>query len=427
MLHIMYFHVFTALIVATVSASTLQHHADVNHDVLMKLVERVDRQELEMKKLVGKLNRQEQKMKKLEAEVAVVRLENKQLKSDIQTIGLKLNGQTISTITVAEQNGTKFHYGNHSITKRQVQQGNWCLQGPQGPPGKDGRDGKDGKDGKDGIQNPGLTVDSLKQIIALLGYQSSSQVVNSSRSSVQGPQGLPGRDGRDGIQGPPGPKGDPGSLTLDTLKQMLGQIGAQIGVPPTGLPANTSHGGTVYTRWGRTTCSTYSQLLYKGISAGTYYSKTGGGSNYLCLPQTPEWGKYQDGGQDLGSYIHGVQYEYVKSNIFSKSNTGGHNLPDQDAPCAVCYTQTRPSHVMIPAKKTCPAGWTTEYNGYLVSNRDDYARTEFVCLDEAPEVVAGGHEDKIAASFYTAEAKCGTLPCPPYVDGRELACVVCTK
>ncbi|XP_013380294.1 collectin-12 isoform X10 [Lingula anatina] len=291
MLHIMYFHVFTALIVATVSASTLQHHADVNHDVLMKLVERVDRQELEMKKLVGKLNRQEQKMKKLEAEVAVVRLENKQLKSDIQTIGLKLNGQTISTITVAEQNGTKFHYGNHSITKRQVQQGNLvtsgCLQGPQGPPGKDGRDGKDGKDGKDGIQNPGLTVDSLKQIIALLGYQSSSQVVNSSRSSVQGPQGLPGRDGRDGIQGPPGPKGDPGSLTLDTLKQMLGQIGAQIGVPPTGLPANTSHGGTVYTRWGRTTCSTYSQLLYKVVTSG-------------CLqgpqrPQGPPWKDGRDG------------------------------------------------------------------------------------------------------------------------------------
>ncbi|XP_013399412.1 uncharacterized protein LOC106165658, partial [Lingula anatina] len=197
--------------------------------------------------------------------------------------------------------------------------------------------------------------------------------------------------------------------------------------PPTGLPANISHGGAVYTRWGRTSCSTHSKLLYKGISAGTYYSQTGGGSNYLCLPQTPEWGKYQDGGQGTGSYIHGVEYERIYSNIFSTTHTGVQNFQQHDAPCAVCYTQTRPSHVMIPAKKTCPAGWTTEYNGYLISDLDVHHRTEFVCLDEAPEVVAGGHEGKNGALFYTAEVKCGTLPCPPYVDGRELACVVCSK
>ncbi|XP_023930272.1 short-chain collagen C4 isoform X8 [Lingula anatina] len=357
----MYFHVFAALFVTTVSASRLQHHHDsASNAVLIKLVERLDKQG--------------QEMKKLKAEVAAVRQENKQLKSDIQKIKLKLDAQTI---TVPEQNATNLHHGNHFITKRQVQQGNLvssgCLQGPQGPPGRDGR------------------------------------------------------DGRDGIQGPPGPKGVPGSLTLDTLKQMLGQIGIQKGVPPTALPANNNNGGTVYIRWGRTTCSTHSKLLYKGIASGTDDLKTGGGSNYLCLPQTPEWGKYQDGGQGTGSFIHGVQYERIYSNIFSTTNTGGHNLPNQDAPCAVCYTQTRPSHVMIPAKKTCPAGWTTEYNGYLVSAFNTHQRTEFVCLDEGPEVVAGGHEDKIAASFYTAEAKCGTLPCPPYVDGRELACVVCSK
>ncbi|XP_013396502.1 uncharacterized protein LOC106163457 [Lingula anatina] len=122
-----------------------------------------------------------------------------------------------------------------------------------------------------------------------------------------------------------------------------------------------------------------------------------------------------------------MEYETIDPNIFSTSNTGDQNFRNHDAPCAVCYTQTRPSHVMIPAKKTCPAGWTTEYNGYLVSNRDDYARTEFVCLDEAPEVVAGGHENKDGALIYPAEVKCGSLPCPPYVDGRELTCVVCSK
>jgi len=34
-----------------------------------------------------------------------------------------------------------------------------------------------------------------------------------------------------------------------------------------------------------------------------------------------------------------------------------------NVPCARCYTETRSAVMMIPAKRSCPAGWTQEYEG----------------------------------------------------------------
>ena len=50
----------------------------------------------------------------------------------------------------------------------------------------------------------------------------------------------------------------------------------------------------------------------------------------------------------------------------------------------------------------------------------------FVCLDDDPETIQGGAADKNGALFYLTEARCGSLPCPNYIDGRELTCVVCS-
>ena len=69
-----------------------------------------------------------------------------------------------------------------------------------------------------------------------------------------------------------------------------------------------------------------------------------------------------------------------------------------------------------------------EYTGYLVTEDHRRAgRTELVCLDEAPEVIHGGEGLKIGSYFFPVQAGCGSLPCPSYVDGWELTCVVCTK
>ena len=70
--------------------------------------------------------------------------------------------------------------------------------------------------------------------------------------------------------------------------------------------------------------------------------------------------------------------------------------------------------MMIPARMSCPSGWTIEYYGYLMS--DDYdlpTSTEFVCVDRNPEIVAGSTDtDQNGALFHLVEGLCiqGNLP-----------------
>ena len=54
-------------------------------------------------------------------------------------------------------------------------------------------------------------------------------------------------------------------------------------------------------------------------------------------------------------------------------------------------------------------------------------RSTFECMDFLPEATAGGHTDQNGALFYYIEARCGSLPCPPYEEEKELTCAVCTK
>ena len=80
--------------------------------------------------------------------------------------------------------------------------------------------------------------------------------------------------------------------------------------------------------------------------------------------------------------------------------------------------------LMMPARNDCPSGWTEEYHGYLMSERHS---PDFVCVDGTAEYVPGTHASKDGALLYPVEGVCGSLPCLPYVAGRELTCAVCTK
>ena len=83
---------------------------------------------------------------------------------------------------------------------------------------------------------------------------------------------------------------------------------------------------------------------------------------------------------------------------------------------------------MMPARNDCLSGWTKEYHGYLMTSQ--YTRrhsSEFICVDGNPEYVRGSKQNKDGALLYSVEGRCGSLPCPPYVEGRELTCAVCTK
>ena len=154
---------------------------------------------------------------------------------------------------------------------------------------------------------------------------------------------------------------------------------------------------------------------------GTSHFTHGGGVNYLCLPSDPEFPSNAEGGNQNGAYIYGVEYERWQSTRFFAS------VEDQDVPCAVCEVQGRSQVLMVPAKRTCPDGWTKEYDGLLASQHHTHKGSDYICISSGMESVPGGTGNVNGGTVLVVEAQCGALHCPPYVAGYELTCVVCTK
>ncbi|XP_072048323.1 uncharacterized protein [Amphiura filiformis] len=185
-----------------------------------------------------------------------------------------------------------------------------------------------------------------------------------------------------------------------------------------------SSGGAVYVRWGKTVCPANATLVYKGLAGGSWYEESGGGSNYLCLTLTPEYADYDADVNSYRAYVYSAEYKIGSFAPISFS------YQHHEVPCAVCRADNRVSHVMIPAMMTCPDSWTREYWGYLMATRHIYRSSEFVCVDQNPEILAGSSAaGENGALFHPVESRCdrGNLPCGPYIDGAELTCVVCTK
>ncbi|XP_060080042.1 uncharacterized protein LOC132559440 [Ylistrum balloti] len=154
-----------------------------------------------------------------------------------------------------------------------------------------------------------------------------------------------------------------------------------------------------------------------GVAAGALYTDTGGAVEYVCMPNNPvhEFTDYVDN----DAHMYGGLYE---SKVFSATTTGDR------APCAVCYATTRASKLMLYGSNVCPAGWTKEYHGILSSGyRNHKAGTQYICLDAAAESLAPFSSNAVGKLLYRVRGKCSSLPCPPYLDGRLLSCVVCTK
>ena len=74
------------------------------------------------------------------------------------------------------------------------------------------------------------------------------------------------------------------------------------------------------------------------------------------------------------------------------SEFGHHVSTNDDAPCAVCQVQST-STLMVSAKRSCPSGWSMEYNG-IAGASDEFA-FEYICIDENPEYfeVTRSHND----------------------------------
>ena len=219
---------------------------------------------------------------------------------------------------------------------------------------------------------------------------------------------LRGRDGRDGRDGAPGLRG------LTGLPGPKGDTGAA-------GPKGEGAGGVVYVRWGYEFCpDTGAQRVYFGRAGGSHYSHSGGGGNPQCLPLHPDYLKTISGIQGY-AYIYGAEYQVTDGLVA--------NSKDRDVVCAVCYVPTRNVVYMLPAKYTCPTGWTREYYGYLMSERHNHQRSMFSCVDHSLSPVPNSEPDHNGFLFYPVEGACGSLPCSNthYDQSKELSCAVCTK
>ncbi|XP_011447000.3 uncharacterized protein [Magallana gigas] len=178
----------------------------------------------------------------------------------------------------------------------------------------------------------------------------------------------------------------------------------------------------VYIRWGKKTCPSHAEQVVSGEVGGSWFDHTGAAVNPLCLPKNPEWGIYKDGTDGSKAYIYGGEYQTDTVPAYMRT------LFQHDVPCAVCLVRKRSVVQMFPARKTCYTGWRLEYHGYLMAGyHGQKAGSTYTCVDSHPDTVHGGHANKNGYLFYPVEARCGTLKCPPYVEGREVVCVVCSK
>ena len=128
-------------------------------------------------------------------------------------------------------------------------------------------------------------------------------------------------------------------------------------------PSGGSSGGVNYVCWGSSTCPSVpgTTLVYTGTVGGSHHRQRGGAANHLCMPPDPDYSlNVQSGFQDPGAYLYGNGYQ--------KPYSGSRRM-DTNIPCAVCFVATQASVLMIPAKTTCPTGWTMQYNGYLMTER----------------------------------------------------------
>ena len=216
------------------------------------------------------------------------------------------------------------------------------------------------------------------------------------------------------------------SLSLFKIPFLGIYIGIVVGEK--GEKGDRGSSGTTYVRWGKLTCpdTEGTELLYSGTAAASHHYE-GGGGNYQCLTSEPANFAFGVQREDAG-YIYGAEFE-------TWGNVPQASLPlaNQNVACAVCYISTRGAVVMIPGTYICPAGWTREYYGYLMSERHKNRRSTFECVDNSPDILPppeGDEEregDDEGALFYHVEPRCGSLACPPYEEQREITCVVCSR
>ncbi|XP_060074358.1 short-chain collagen C4-like [Ylistrum balloti] len=191
----------------------------------------------------------------------------------------------------------------------------------------------------------------------------------------------------------------------------------------TRLDVLSKDNGAVFTRWGRTDCPVnQTSIVYTGYAGGSFYEHTGAASDYACMPHEPVWGPHKDFSYKASdiAYMYGAEYQ-SPGHLFGKSTWS------DDVPCAVCIGNQYTASLMIPGRIECYPGWTKAFHGNLAAGAHTHkASSQYVCVDQDPQISKGGVNEN-GKLFYGVKARCGSLPCPPYEEGKFLPCVVCLK
>ena len=299
-------------------------------------------------------------------------------------------------------------------------------------PGRDGRDGRDGSTGALGSNGPAGEKGKQGDMGTQGEKGSYGDVGTAGERGEKGEEGHQGERGKEGEMGPQGERGNKGIPGAQGEKGNIGPRGpvgmtGNRGFPgpsgPRGLQGvkGAQIGGAVYVRWGRTVCPSgqETELVYAGTAGGSYYSHSGGAANIICMPRNPDHLRYRSGQQGY-SYVYEVRISGGGSQPLSSFY--GYYLP-----CAVCYTHARDTILKIPAKVNCPANWTREYYGYLLTEYYGHSgRLMYECIDKDPERKASASSS--SAYLYHVEPVCNNgLSCAPYDSSKELTCVVCSR
>ncbi|PVD29531.1 hypothetical protein C0Q70_08782 [Pomacea canaliculata] len=203
---------------------------------------------------------------------------------------------------------------------------------------------------------------------------------------------------------------DPLVPIVTQLSQKVSEMSAELQVTKTGL---TEASTSVFVNWGSSTCPDSAVLVYSGEVGGSHYTSLGAAANYLCLPLSGV--NLVDSSNSNNAGLYGSEFESQDSH------------QDKDVVCAVCRS-SRANNVMIPATTVCPAGWTSEYSGWLMAGYPAHnAASEFICVNSKMEERLASETDNNGKLLYYTVTVCGSLPCPPYVTGKRVTCVVCSK
>lgn len=126
--------------------------------------------------------------------------------------------------------------------------------------------------------------------------------------------------------------------------------------------------GATYIHWGKTNCSTVAEKMSNGYVVGP--SGDGGGSNFLCLPEKPQFGN-PPANQKGAAVLQGMSYQFP-------------NDKNKKLACSNCRLGARGTVQTFYGRSQCPEDWNYVYDGVLMSGSRSSLSTKFVCLDKKP-------------------------------------------